>query len=129
MKDVELILRVAHRYLQADQPPGMRKKVKDLVKPVNRLKGIEPAAVKEHGELLDSGTEEIIDPNRRDIRPKDVFIPKPDQISVRSLADTGKDLSKVIKNQIPRDKGYDTVKNLSQYLIETMGGGGTFPVK
>ena len=129
MSNDALILRVAARFLQGDQPPGQRKKDKELVKPVNRPKGIDRGIVKEHGKPMDDGHDETVSPDRRDIRPEDVFVPKPNQTSVRNLAETGKDLAKVIENQIPKDKGYATVKNLSQYLIETGGGGGTKPVK
>jgi hypothetical protein len=129
MSQDALILRVAARFLHADQPPGQRKKDKDLVKPVNRPKGIDRAIVKEHGKAMGDGHDDMVSPNRRDIRPEDVFVPKPNQTSVRNLAETGKDLAKVIEKQIPKDKGYATVKNLSQYLIETGGGGGTKPVK
>lgn len=127
MKDITLILRVASRFLQADQPPGMRKEVRDLVSPVNRPKGINRDVIKDHGKALDDGNDDTISPNRKDIRPKDVFIPKIDQVSVRNLAETGTGMEKVIRNKIPKDKGYDTVHNLSQYLIET--GGGTKPLK
>jgi len=129
MIDDVLILRVAARFLQSDQPPGQRKKDKDMVKPVNRPKGIDRSILKEHGKPMGDGHDETVSPNRRDIRPEDVFVPKPNQTSVRNLAETGKDLAKVIEKQIPKDKGYATVKNLSQYLIETGGGGGTKPVK
>jgi len=129
MSDDVLILRVAARFLRADQPPGQRKKDKELVKPVNKPKGIDRSIVKEHGKAMSDGHDETVSPDRRDIRPEDVFIPKPDQTSVRNLAETGKDLSKTIEREIPKDKGYATVKNLSQYLIETGGGGGTKPVK
>lgn len=118
-----LTLRVAARFIQADQPPGMRREVKDLVKPINRPKGIDRGIAKEHGQPMAEGNDDSVDPNRRDLRPQDVFIPKPNQVSVRNLAETGKDLSKAIQNQIPNDKGYDAVRNLSQYLIETDGGG------
>jgi hypothetical protein len=124
-----LALKVAARFLVADQPPGMRREVKDLVKPVNPPKGVSREVSKEHGMTMEDGTSENIDPDRRDLRPQDVFFPKPDQVSVRNLAETGKDLSKAIKTQIPKDKGYDSVRNLSQYLIETGGGGGSNPVR
>ena len=123
-----LTLRVAARFLVADQPPGMRKEVKDLTEPVNHLKGIDRQLAREHGQPMDSGMDDTVKPQRRDIRPEDVFHPKPDQIGVLNLAETGKDLSKTIRTQVPKDKGYDTVKNLSQYLITTEGGGGTKPV-
>lgn len=129
IRDDVLILRVAARFLQADQPPGMRKDVKDLLKPINNPKGISREIVREQGEEMNADHEDSIAPDRRDLRPKDLFFPKPSQTSVRNLAETGKDLSKVIRNQIPKDKGYATVKNLSQYLIETGGGGGTEPVQ
>jgi IS5 family transposase len=113
----------------ADQPPGQRKKDKDLTKPVNLPKGIDRALVKEHGKPMSEGQDDTVDPHRRDIRPEDVFYPKPNQIGVLNLAQTGKDLAKAIEKKVPKDKGYDTVKNLSQYLIETGGGGGTEPVE
>ncbi len=124
-----LALRVAARFMVAEQQPGMRKEVKNLTEPVNRLKGIDRQLAREHGQLMDSGMDETIKPQRKDIRPEDVFHPKPNQIGVLNLVETGHDLSKTIRNQIPKDKGYDTVKNLSQYLITTEGGGGTKPVE
>lgn len=124
-----LTLKVASRFLVADQPPGMRKEVRELVKPVNPPKGVNREIVKEHGLSMEEGIEETVDPDRRDLRPRDVFFPKPDQVSVRNLAETGKDLSKAIRVQIPKDKGYDSVRNLSQYLIETGGGGGANPIR
>lgn len=127
MKTAALVAKVAAIFL-ADQPPGQRKKDKALVKPINPPKGIDRTIVKEHGQLMDEGHDDTVDPNKRDIQPADVFIPKPNQTGVLNLVETGKDLSNAIKNQIPKDKGYATVKNLSQYLIETGGGGGTKPV-
>ena len=124
-----LILRVAARFVRADQPPGMRKDVKDLTEPANRLKGIDRQLARDHGQLMDQGIEDTVKPQRRDIRPEDVFHPKPDQVGVLNLVETGKDLSKAIRTQIPKDKGYDVVHNLSQYLIETQGGGGAAPVR
>jgi hypothetical protein len=58
-----------------------------------------------------------------------VFHPKPDQVGVLNLVETGKDLSKAIRTLIPKDKGYNVVNDLSQYLIETQGGGGAAPVR
>lgn len=99
-----------------------------MVTPINRPKGIDRALVKDHGSLMEEGHDDTVDPHRRDIRPQDVFSPKPNQIGVLNLAQTGKDLAQAIKTQIPKDKGYATVRNLSQYLIETGGGGGTKPM-
>ncbi len=124
-----MILRVAARFMRADQPPGMRKEVKNLTEPVNHLRGIDRQLAREHGQPMDSGIDESVKPQRRDIRPEDVFHPKPNQIGVLNLVETGKDLSKVLRTQIKKDKGYDTVNNLSQYLIETEGGGGTKSVQ
>jgi hypothetical protein len=124
-----LILRVAARFVRADQPPGMRKEVKDLTEPANHLKGIDRQLAREHGQTMDLGIEDKVKPQRRDIRPEDVFHPKPDQVGVLNLAETGKDLSKAIRTQVPKDKGYAVVNNLSQYLIETKGGGGADPVQ
>jgi hypothetical protein len=107
----------------------MRKEVKDLVKPVNSPRGIDRGIIKEHGERMEDGNDDSVNPNRRDIQPKDVFIPKPNQVSVRNLAETGEDLQNAINHRIPKDKGYSAVRNLSQFLIETGGGGGAKPVK
>jgi len=125
MSDDALILRVAARFLHADQPPGQRRRDKSLVKPVNPPKGIDRSIAKEHGQPMEDAHDEVVSPDRRDLRPIDLFVPKPDQVSVRNLAETGRDLARAIQKQIPKDKGYATVRNLSQYLIETEGGGGT----
>ena len=105
----------------------LRKEVKDLTHPINKPKGIDKGIVREHGKT-EMVTEEAIKPQRTDIRPEDVFPGTPRQVAVRSLYETGEDQQKAIQKQIPRDKGYDTVRNLSQYLISTEGGGGTKPV-
>jgi len=125
----EMSRRIVARYLQADQPPGKRREVKDLTHPINKPKGIDPTIVREHGRGIAFPHDHHMKPDRRDIRPEDVFAGTPDQMGVRNLAETGKDLTKAIDRQIPRDKGYDTVYNLSQYLIRTEGGGGTPPVE
>jgi hypothetical protein len=38
-------------------------------------------------------------------------------MGVLNLAETGKDLSRALDRQVPKDKGYDEVSNLSQYLL------------
>lgn len=110
----------------ADQPAGQRQKARKLTKPINPPKGIDKGVAKEHGEERAS-IDEAIEPNRRDILPKDVFNPTPGDLGVRNFAETGKDLSHALEKQVPKDKGYDVVKNLSQYLIRTDGGGGAGP--
>ncbi len=127
MKDHSLILRVAALHFKANQPAGARSEAKRNTHPINKPKGIEKSIVKEHARGVDQRSDEVA-PHKRDIRPEDVFSGTPDQMGVRNFAETGKDLSKAIHNQIPKDKGYDTVSNLSQYLIRTEGGGGTKPV-
>lgn len=124
-----LALRVAARFSerQADQPAGARAEAKKNTHPINKPKGIDRGIAEDHATPLGT-SEQHVKPNRRDIRPEDVFAGTPDQMGVRNFAETGKDLQKAIHTQIPRDKGYDTVKNLSQYLIRTDGGGGTSPV-
>lgn len=124
-----LTLRVAARFIRADQAPRMRKDVKDMTEPVNRLKGIDSQLAREHGQAMDPGSDDTVKPQRKDIRPEDVFHPKPDQIGVLNVAETGKDMSKAIRTQVPKDKGYDAVHNLSQYLVRTEGGGGAKPVQ
>lgn len=123
-------LRVAARFMRASASPNPRQEAKRDVKPVNTPKGVDKNLVRENGKAdtshLDS--DDASQPARKDVRPEDVFLAKPKDVAVRSLVDTGKDLDKAIHKQIPKDKGYDAVKNLSQYLIETQGGGGAKPV-
>ena len=120
-----LTLRVAARFQKADQAPGARQEAKKLTHPINKPKGIDKDIVKEHGQAMESATGETVEPDRRDIRPEDVFAGTPSQMGVRNLAETGNDLQKALDKQVPKDKGHATVNNLSQYLIHTEGGGGT----
>lgn len=76
---------------------------------------------------MEEGHDETVEPNGRDILPKDVFNLTPNNGGVLNLAQTGKDLQNAIQKKVPRDKGYDTVYNLSQYLIRTEGGGRSDP--
>jgi len=124
-----LALRVAARFMQAEQQPGQRKNVHEMVSPVNKPRGIDRGIVRDHGQLMEEGIDETVSPNRRDIRPEDAFAGTPNQMSVLNLAETGRDLSKVLRTQIKKDKGYNVVRNLSQYLIRTDGGGGADPVR
>ena len=120
-----MAFRIAARFIQklADQPLGQRRRVRELSRPLNRLKGINRQVIRDEAESKDKG-EDIVKPNRRDIQPSDVFYPPlPRNVAVRDFAETNKDMSKAIDKQIPKDKGHKTVKNLSQYLIETEGGG------
>jgi len=114
--------RIVVRFKQADQAPGARQKAWKNTTPINKPKGIGTAITKDYGTSKDEG-DDIVEPDRRDLRPEDVFTPTPDQTGVLNLVQSGKDLSKAISNQIPKDKGYDVVRNLSQYLIRTEGNG------
>ena len=118
--------RVGARYREA----LLREEAKEDVHPLNPPKGVEKALVRDNGKQDTSAyaSDEAVKPASRDVRPQDVFIAKPKDVAVRSLVDTGRDMQHAIDNQVPKDRGYDTVKNLSQYLIETGGGGGTKPV-
>lgn len=127
MRDHALILRVAALFKRADQPPGARSEAKRHTHPVNKPKGIDKDIVSEHGRGVNH-RDDSVSPDKRDIRPEDVFAGTPNQMGVRNFAETGKDLQKALDTQVPKDKGYDTVSNLSQYLIRTEGGGGTKPV-
>jgi hypothetical protein len=115
------------RFLQADQPPKARQEAVKHTHPINKPKGIDKDIVKEHARGVDHRRDTVKE-DRRDIRPEDVFAGTPAQMGVRNFAETGRDLKKVLDKQVVRDKGYDTVSNLSQYLIRTDGGGGTPPV-
>jgi len=107
---------------QADQIPGARQKAKSNSLPINRPKGIAPTVVRDNGVSKTKG-DDTVKPQRKDIQPKDVFPATPNNTGVLSLAQTGRDLSKALDKQIPKDKGYDVVNNLSQYLIRTEGNG------
>jgi hypothetical protein len=119
--------RVAFRFL-ADQPPNARQVAVRNTHPINKPKGIAKDIVQEHGRGVATRQEDQVAPQKRDVRPEDVFAGTPSQMSVRNFAETGHDLQKALGTQVPKDKGYDTVNNLSQYLIRTDGGGGTSPV-
>lgn len=125
-------VRVAARFKQAAQGPGARKDVQELVKPINKPKGMSRSTVRDYVKTYGNRTEATA-PDVGDIRPEDVFQPKPKNMNVLDLAIKGwpgvsedyQGMEKAIRKQIPKDKGYATVKNLSQYLVETDGGGGT----
>jgi len=124
VKDDVLTLRVAATFQKrANQHPGARQDAKKLTHPINKPKGIDKDIVSEHARGVNH-REDTVKPDRCDIRPEDVFAGTPSQMGVRNLAETGKDLQKVLDRQVPKDKGYDAVSNLSQYLISTNGGGG-----
>lgn len=118
-----LELKVAARFQAAADP---RQHARQLTNPINKTKGISKDIKDAQGEVMATG-EDTVDPHRKDIQPKDVFNPTPKHMGVLNFAETGKDLQKAIDSQVPKDKGYDTVYNLSQYLIRTDGGGGTKP--
>lgn len=115
-----LTLKVAARFQQkqAAQPQGQKRRTQKLVTPINPPHGISDELTKDYGDPQPSGTESM-DPHHRDLEPSDLFKPLPKFISVRNLVQTGKDLSHAISHQVPKDKGYHAVKNLSQYLIRT----------
>jgi hypothetical protein len=116
--------RVVRRFLASKTP---RQEAVKNTHPINKPKGIDPDIVAEHARGMDHRTD-TVKPYPRDVRPEDVFAGTPDQMGVRNFAETGHDLQKALDKQIPKDKGYGTVSNLSQYLIRTEGGGGTPPV-
>ena len=116
------VVEAYRRSLFADQAPGARQKARGNTTPINKPKGIDRDVVNNNGILKTKG-EDVTKPQSRDIQPKDVFTPTPDSTGVLSLAQSGKDLAKIIKTQIPKDKGADVVYNLSQYLIRTDGNG------
>jgi hypothetical protein len=122
-------LRVAARFQKrlADQPAGARQHANRLTKPINAPRGISKAIVDENASTMEEGHDETVEPNRRDILPKDVFNLTPNNAGVLNLAQTGNDLQNALQRKVPRDKGYDTVYNLSQFLIRTEGGGSSDP--
>ena len=122
-----IALRVAARFRRlADQMPGAKQRARELTRPINKPKGIDRDVANGNAALMGGNSEEV-DPDRRDIQPKDVFTPTPDNMGVLNLAQTGHGLEKAIEKQIPKDKGYDNVRNLSQYLLRTDCGSGEGP--
>lgn len=115
------------RLMLGDAAPGQRKNDNKLTQPINKPKGIDRGIVKDNARTEDEHIEETATPDRKDVRPKDVFSPSPRNMNVLNFAETGKDQDQVLRDSVPKDKGWDTVKNLSQYLIRTEGGGGTPP--
>lgn len=117
-------IRIARAFLAS-----VRSDAKKNTHPINPARGMRKDVVDGHATPMESPRgEDYTKPAKNDIRPEDVFAGTPNQVAVLNLAETGKDMQNAIRNQIPKDRGYDTVKNLSQYLIETKGGGGTPPV-
>jgi len=112
---MSMAIRVAARFLMADQPPGARQHAKKLTKPINAPRGIHRSLVRDNGETMLEDAEV----NKRDIQPKDVFNLTPNFAGVINLVETGKDMQKAIDKSIPKDKGYSSVYNLSQYLIKS----------
>jgi hypothetical protein len=135
ISDPKLVLRVAARFQRRANNP--RKDVKEQVQPVNKPKGIDREVLKDFGETDKKHDDETTNPSKKDLRPKDVFQPVPNHVNVLDYAKKGwpgdsgtyKDMDETLSKKVPKDKGHGTVNNLSQYLIETDGGGGTPPVK
>lgn len=89
---------------------------------INKPRGIDRSITKNYGESKSEG-EDITKPAPTDVQPKDLFDPDPGSVGVLNLVETGRDLSRALDKQVPKDRGYETVNNLSQYLIRTEGGG------
>lgn len=117
-----LVRHLVARYRAANQPSGARQKARKNTQPINKPKGIAKGITQGYGSAVAEGID-TVNPNSRDILPKDVFTATPDSTGVLNLAQSGKDLSKTLSRQVPKDKGYDVVRNLSQYLIRTEGTG------
>lgn len=110
--------RVVAAYKKANQPSGARQITRQNALPMNSPRGISKGIQQANG--VQTLLEDSIKPDRRDILPKDVFPATSKNTGVLNLVQTGNDSTKALK-QIPKDKGYDEVSNLSQYLIKTRG--------
>jgi hypothetical protein len=128
---VNIALRVVARFQRnAAKVGGVRQDTRDLIKPINSPKGISKETLRDY---VTTEVEPGAKPNKHDITPSDVFQPQPKNMNVLNLALSGwpgtsddyTGMERAIRKQIPKDKGYDTVSNLSQYLVETDGGGDT----
>jgi hypothetical protein len=120
-----LARRVAVRYVerQADQTPDARREVRKLTQPINKPVNVTRTIQRQEGK--EEPPPEAPKPHRRDIKPKDVFTPTPNQVGVRNFVETGRETGD--QGKIEKGTGFATVKNLSQYLIKTQGGGDTPP--
>ena len=128
-----LAFRIAARFQrEAGRHPSSKGEASRLTKPINPPRGISHSTVQEHvrTEPVEGGQAK---PDRHDIEPKDVFTPKPKNMNVLDYvrkgwpgnAATYQDMSVATRVQVRHDKGYESVSNLSQYLLRTEGGGGT----
>lgn len=122
-----LAIKVAARFQQRQADADARPNARKLTNPINPPHGITKKIVDDNASLMNPDQENASTPARNDVRPEDVFNLSPNSGGVLNLVQTGNDLQHAINKQVPKDKGYDTVKNLSQYLIRTDGGGGTPP--
>ena len=105
-----------------------RSDARKLTQPINKAKGIDQEIIDNHGaRLAPEKNGDHVKPAKNDIRPDDVFAGTPNQMGVLNLALTGEGLEKAIDKKVPKDKGFDVVRNLSQYLIRTDGGGSGDP--
>ena len=119
--------RIVARYLEAK---GLRQEVRRLTKPINTPKGISHDTLKEYIQTI-GDYEDTVPPTRTDIRPQDVFSPKPKNMAVLNYARQGwpgnastyQDMEHATRDQIRHDRGHAAVSNLSQYLVRTEGGG------
>lgn len=131
MKPNLTVLKVAARFQIAD----VRKDVRDSVQSINKTKGMSRETLNDYV-YTDDSKDDTVSPARKDKRPEDIFSPKPRNMNVSDYARKGwpgtaddyVDMQKALRKQIPKDKGYDNVSQLSQYLVETNGGGGHKPV-
>jgi hypothetical protein len=114
-----IALRVARRWIQGDQAKGQRGRARNLAQPINTPKSIPKSVRKDMGETVAVG-DDVVKPDRKDIQPKDVFVPSTNNMGVLNLVETGKDFE---ESSVERNKGFETANNLSQYLIRTEGGG------
>jgi len=128
-----IVFRVAARFQKrAAQPADAKDDALRLTSPINPARGIAPSTVKEHVRT-ETDIADQVEPDHRDILPEDVFTPKPRNMNVLDYVRKGwpgdsatyQDMTKALEHQVPKDKGYHTVFNLSQYLVRTEGGGGT----
>lgn len=117
----KIAVRVADRYASS-----LREEAKALTHPINAPHGIARDIVRDHGRSVNH-RQDVTKPERNDLRPEDVFAGTPNQMNVLNLVQTGRDSTHALDKQIPKDRGHDVVHNLSQYLIETKGGGSGGP--
>ncbi len=96
----------------------IKKGLTQAVKPVNPVRGIDSDILRDFAQpMVDPNKPKVTEPAPTDVTPADAFKPKPPQVAVLNLAQTGQDSEKTLETKVPLNKGFSEYHNLSQYLV------------